>query len=455
MSEAQVMTNDKEDKDGLLRLLKRRPVECKERFAEHLRSAELSPRAIRKLRDIWGLGWVFRFAGVLFKSITSHDWKCGKGAEPGMWKIFGLTFSIGSSLERRLQTLAAASFSLYIYVPLIIICFWLSFCFLVFPPTTLLMVAYVAAIKWGKGSVSGKRSPWLRSASWWQYFADFFPVTVVKTATLPPDGKYIIGYHPHGIISVGAFAAFCTEGVHAIDLTCTQEPSRGWHSLFPGVDRRLVTLPMNFVVPFLREYFLSLGLLSSSRESFRNILSAQGNAVAVVVGGADEAQVCEPHTIQLVLQKRKGFVREALISGAALVPTLAFGENDLYVTTNFAPGHPLQKLQAQVLRIFGFSLPFFRGRGLFSYDFGFLPTRQPVTIVVGAPIAVPSVDTKSFWPKWDKLGVPVNDDAKIVDTVHQRYIEELRLLSKEYKGAEWNLPGQDMMVRKESLKIVK
>lgn len=390
-----------------------------------------------------------------------HKGECKKGAEPGVLRMFGLTFSIGSSLERRLQTVSAASFSLYIYLPLVTICSWASWRLLKFRLTTLPMLAYFATIKWSKETVSGTRSPWLRSASWWMYFADFFPVTLVKTAVLPPDGKYVIGYHPHGIISVGAFAAFCTEGVNTVDLACSDEKAdpekanRGWRSLFPGVDRRLLTLSMHFVVPFLREYFLSLGLLNSGRESFRNVLSTPGNAVAVVVGGADEAQESKPHTIQLVLQKRKGFVREALLAGAALVPTVAFGENDLYVTTHFPQGHPIQRLQAHVLRNFGFSLPLFRGRDLFCKDFGLLPRRQPVTVVVGAPIAVPSVDAKTFWPKWDKLGEPTNEDAKVVDEVHKHYIEELRLISKKYKGAEWNLPGQEMMARQQTLTILR
>ena len=34
--------------------------------------------------------------------------------------------------------------------------------------------------------------------------------------------------------------------------------------------------------------------------------------------------------MHLVLERRKGFVREAIAAGASLVPVLAYGENDLY-----------------------------------------------------------------------------------------------------------------------------
>ena len=38
-----------------------------------------------------------------------------------------------------------------------------------------------------------------------------------KTADLDPKGNYMFGYHPHGIIGVGAFITFATgrAGVHA------------------------------------------------------------------------------------------------------------------------------------------------------------------------------------------------------------------------------------------------
>lgn len=379
----------------------------------------------------------------------------------GTFTTQGITFSIGSSVTRRLETLAAASFSLYAFLPLLWACLVAAFVLFVFPLTFMPMVIYIACIIRGSGPMTGKRSPWLRGASWWQSFADFFPVTLVKTAPLPPDGRYVIGYHPHGIISVGAFAAFCTEGVRAVDLTKqgehpgSAEYKRGWNSLFPGLDRRLVTLPMNFRVPFLREYFLSLGLMSSSRSSFRNVLAANGNALAVVVGGADEAQMTEPHTMRLVLKKRKGFVREALISGASLVPTVAFGENDLYGVTRFESNHPIHKVQAFVLRNFGFSLPIFRGRSIFCHDFGLLPTRQPVTIVVGKPIPVPTIDGANFRPKWDSSGTPANDASKLVDEIHQRYLDALRQLARQYKREDWNVPGKEMVLRQESLQILK
>ena len=46
----------------------------------------------------------------------------------------------------------------------------------------------------------------------------------------------------------------------------------------------------------------------------------------LVVGGASEALNYNPKEIELVLNKRKGFVKYALQYGTPLVPSFAFGE---------------------------------------------------------------------------------------------------------------------------------
>jgi hypothetical protein len=151
-----------------------------------------------------------------------------------------------------------------------------------------------------------------------------------------------MGYHPHGIISVGAFGAFATDGAKTISLvppTTTKVENdesnnelvqddlldpRGFSSLFPGIDRRLITLPQNFRTPFLREYFLNMGSCDSAKETFRQVLSRNdgvGNAVVVVVGGAAESMLVQPGSIDLVLDRRRGFVREAILANACLVNT--------------------------------------------------------------------------------------------------------------------------------------
>ena len=52
----------------------------------------------------------------------------------------------------------------------------------------------------------------MRNWRLWKHFADFFPVKMVKTADLSRNENYLVGSHPHGVLSAGAFACFATEG---------------------------------------------------------------------------------------------------------------------------------------------------------------------------------------------------------------------------------------------------
>ena len=172
-----------------------------------------------------------------------------------------------------------------------------------------------------------------------------------------------------------------------------------------------------------------MGLGSVSKESIENLLSkggvngeGLGRAVTIVVGGARESLNAEPHSLRLVLNSRKGFVKLAIRQGADLVPVLAFGENDLYEQID-SEEHPwIHKTQMLVKKLAGFTVPLFHARGIFNYDVGMMPYRRAVNIVVGRPIEVTQQGQKDGH-------VP---DAYL-DEIHTRYCEELRRLWDEYK----------------------
>jgi hypothetical protein len=64
-----------------------------------------------------------------------------------------------------------------------------------------------------------------------------------------------------------------------------------------------------------------------------------------------------------VLNKRKGFVRIALQTGAKLVPVIGFGENELFDVER--PGPMRLWLNKWTKNLFGFTLPNPQGLGLF------------------------------------------------------------------------------------------
>ena len=313
-------------------------------------------------------------------------------------------------LQRRLQTLIVLAHTLCIA------CFLTTFFLLAAVPLTWpLLIPYLLYILFSNAGTSGTlshRSKLLRSSSVWSLFASYFPARLHRSAVLPPTRKYIFGYHPHGIISHGAFAAFATEAL-------------GFSHLFPGITNTLLTLDSNFRVPFYRDYALAMGLASVSRESCENILSkggangeGMGRAITIVVGGARESLDAQPYNLRLVLKRRKGFIKLAIRTGADLVPVLAFGENELYDQVS-SESHPMvHKGQMLAKKVLGFTVPLFHARGVFNYDVGMMPYRRPLNVVVGRPI---------------KVVQQPEPESRYVNEMHAQYVGELQRIWEEWK----------------------
>ena len=313
-------------------------------------------------------------------------------------------------LKRRLQTLMVLAHTLS--VAALLSAFFLTCAIPLFWPLLIPYLIYVLFSNAGYSGTLSHRSDFIRSLPMWSLFASYFPARLHRSAVLPPTRKYVLGYHPHGIISHGAFAAFATEAL-------------GFSQLFPGIKNTLLTLDTNFRVPFYREYALLMGLQSVSRESCENILSkggangeGMGRAITIVVGGARESLDAQPHSLRLVLKRRKGFVKLAIRTGADLVPVLAFGENELYDQVQ-PEQHPLiHKMQLVVKKVLGFTIPLFHARGVFNYDVGMMPYRRPLNVVVGRPIKV------------EQASKPADD---YVDELHGMYVKELERIWEEWK----------------------
>lgn len=138
----------------------------------------------------------------------------------------------------------------------------------------------------------------------WRYFCDYFPIRLVKTADLDPEDNYIFCYHPHGVVCLGAQGNFCGDAT-------------SFSEKFPGIYPHIVTLSMNFKLPLIREYSLSMGVCSVEKNSIEYILKKMGpgHSVVIVVGGASEALEARPGSFKLTLKERKGFIKLALRNG--------------------------------------------------------------------------------------------------------------------------------------------
>lgn len=280
-------------------------------------------------------------------------------------------------LKRRLQTAAVLlhEFTIPLYISL----FWFL---LAIPLTWPVLVPYLIYCLFSNAHINGssprRRSHFLRRLPIWRLYTGYFPMRLHKSVDLDARRNYIFTYHPHGIISHGAFGHFCTER------------TTGFETLFPGITTTLLTLDSNFRVPFYRDYLLSMGLASVSRRSCEALLRAApaGRAITIVLGGAHESLEAAPGRMALIVKRRRGFLKIAIRENAAVVPVLSFGENELYEQLVPHEGGTLEWVQRAVKRVAGFTVPLFHARGVFNYDVGLMPYRRAVNSVGGWSPAV-------------------------------------------------------------------
>lgn len=273
-----------------------------------------------------------------------------------------------------------------------------------------LIVVYLGWLFFDTAAENGvnRRQTWMRNAKFWRWYVGYFPITLHKTHDLDPKRKYIFGSHPHGIISMGAMGNFATEAT-------------GFSKLFPGITNTLLTLSSNFHIPLYRDYLMAMGLASVSKRSCEKTLSrGPGNAITIVIGGAQESLLSQPHTNELVLKKRLGVFKIAMHQGADLVPCYSFGENDVYQQVRNEPGTWLYSFQQIFKKCAGFTVPVFHARGVLNYDFGLVPFRAPINTVVGRPVHV----MKNENPTIDELKELQAEYIKALMEIWDRYKDD-------------------------------
>ncbi|XP_073978557.1 uncharacterized protein isoform X2 [Rhodnius prolixus] len=284
----------------------------------------------------------------------------------------------------------------------------LSIIYTIIPSTSTLLSVDLSGWKYctSRCTVLNYRSEWLRSLPIYQRFRNYFPSRLIKTADLPSSKNYIICAFPHGILCTSVFSQFLSE-------------NKEFQKLFPGIEVSCHTLNPNFYFPFSREYVLSIGFCSVSKEALVHQLSKPGGrAVCLVVGGSAEAMISYPGTHRIIAKNRKGFIKLALTTGSDLVPVYSFGETDLYNQWIFPENSLLYKIQQAVRKFTGIAPVLFLGRGIFQNHFGLLPYQKPINMVVGKPIVVEKV---------------INPTKNEINDLHERFIQELIALFEEHK----------------------
>jgi Diacylglycerol acyltransferase len=258
-----------------------------------------------------------------------------------------------------------------------------------------------------------------------RHVTKFFPVTLQKTQDLDPNNNraYVFLYHPHGVISMGCSCALTTNGCNFDDV-------------FPGIKRWGTTLNASFWCPFFREWLLCNGFLCANKSTLVSKLLHSKESVVLIPGGAVEALHAHPGVFRLYLKNRKGFIKLALETGAALVPCIGFGENGVFSTyyaedssSTLSPSCPssnnnhtgislhspswLLQLQHAVYKTLTFSTP------ILKHPF---PLQRKIQVIVGAPVQ---------FEDYSQCQEKITSD--LVDKCHAQYLKALQTLYNKHK----------------------
>jgi len=199
----------------------------------------------------------------------------------------------------------------------------------------------------------------------------YFRYSVYGFENIPREGPAILVLN-HGILPIDGFLLGCE-----ILMRLSRLPR--------GLTDHIV-----FNVPFLREFFLSVGIVDGNRDNAMGILK-KGGIVMVMPGGAREAIKRPEDRYKLFWKNRKGFIEIARASGAPIILSFCYGIDDIYEWVFQKTGRKTEEI----------GVPLLMGIGL-------LPFPVKLTQVISRPILVKPDEN--------------------IDIVHKRLLKKMRTL---------------------------
>jgi len=219
--------------------------------------------------------------------------------------------------------------------------------------------------------------------------------------------KFIFAVHPHSIFGISTLLHF------SLARLITKERFSN------KIDFRVLTINMNFVIPLLREYLMARGFVCADPWTFSS-LTNRGISPVIVPGGSEETLFAYPGSGDLVINKRLGFVREALVNNAWLIPVFCFGDNEAVPVIR---SEKVLRFQRWLQKTLTFATPIII----------VLFNRNPLHMVIGEPLAPP-----------DPIpGESIEDRVVRYHEIYKKALGELyrNFLPKYGSIAEKNGPG--------------
>jgi hypothetical protein len=230
----------------------------------------------------------------------------------------------------------------------------------------------------------------------------YFPAKSLLLAKIDHEKSYLLTAWPHGLVSGGQHYGFCDF-----------EEQYGVYPVYAGAS-------VLKCVPFVRRFLHKAGFVPATKCDMSRLLNVKQygpsypyNVVHLAPGGIQEmfyTPASAEHE-QIVISKRKGFIKLALQTGCDIIPLYSFGANQTYGRWA-GPDSVLCKLSSALRMSI---VPWY---GRWHLPLGLLPCKTPVLTAMGPVFEIPVVDK-------------VTDE--LVATVHADFCKALRKLFDEYK----------------------
>lgn len=303
-------------------------------------------------------------------------------------------------------------------IPLLLVLFLAAIALGLIERYVLAILATMIAVDFAIPLPDGYKPNAATKASGERLFAEgmqhYFPArSIFLPKKLDKEKAYILAAWPHGLMGGGGHVGFADFS------------QRGFNVIYTGAS-------IMRYVPFVRRLLHSWGFTDVSKGSLGKVLNVRkygptypNNVAHLVVGGIHE-MFYTPYNSnkeQIILDKRKGFIKLALTNQCDIIPMYTFGANQQYQRI-FGHESVLCKLSTSLQM----SLVVWLGR--WKIPMSWIPIPVPLLGVVGEVFEVPKVDSEK-----------ITDE--LVQQVHSDFCERLKKLFDDYKKVYVDEMGAD------------
>lgn len=167
-------------------------------------------------------------------------------------------------------------------------------------------------------------NPLLKFISFFMKFIGDYKI-INNNNCIKNDKQYLICIHPHGIMPMGTIGCLglpiCKNIKNTIPILLS-------NNIYVGI------ASFCFYVPLLRDFFLLVGAIDCSKPNIEKFIK-NNYSIVLFIGGAEEAKFSDSGNTNIIVKKRRGFLKLAIENNLTIVPIYTFGNNNIYKSYDY------------------------------------------------------------------------------------------------------------------------